>query len=230
MPECNACCLPPIVQFTLRLPVPNPHALLSCQVNAMGNRAGSIASAPFWCTRTIRLSKHSANEARHSLNGPCNEISDAFPAAAPHCCNAGCTFCMGKDIYIYIFFVQKLDGSRKSAIRTTYRTSLRSSSLWEPRYPLLRVVFVSQGFWLGQASNSFSCDWHWLARPPTEPLTTPQSVTANGLQQLRPEHLEVLWYSQRVSAGQSLTQEEVCGNRKRRVWKVERSCCCSQHG
>lgn len=27
-----------------------------------------------------------------------------------------------------------------SAIRTAYRTSLRSSSLWEPRHPLLKVV------------------------------------------------------------------------------------------
>ncbi len=39
--------------------------------------------------------------------------------------------------------VQRFDGSRNSAIHTTYRISLRSSSLREPRYPLLRVVFVS---------------------------------------------------------------------------------------
>ena len=38
--------------------------------------------------------------------------------------------------------VQRLDDSRNSAIHTTYRISLRSSSLQEPRYPLLRVVFV----------------------------------------------------------------------------------------
>ena len=36
--------------------------------------------------------------------------------------------------------VQRFDGSRNSAIHTTYRISLRSSSLREPRYPLLRVV------------------------------------------------------------------------------------------
>ena len=36
--------------------------------------------------------------------------------------------------------VQKLDDSRNSAIHTKYRISLRSSSLREPRYPLLRVV------------------------------------------------------------------------------------------
>jgi hypothetical protein len=36
--------------------------------------------------------------------------------------------------------VQRFDDSRNSAIHTTYRISLRSSSLREPRYPLLRVV------------------------------------------------------------------------------------------
>ena len=40
--------------------------------------------------------------------------------------------------------VQRFDGSRNSAIHTTYRISLRSSSIREPRYPLLRVVF---GWW-----------------------------------------------------------------------------------
>jgi hypothetical protein len=37
--------------------------------------------------------------------------------------------------------VQRFDDSLNSAIRMTYRISLRSSSLWEPRYPLLRVVY-----------------------------------------------------------------------------------------
>ena len=40
--------------------------------------------------------------------------------------------------------VQRFDGSRNSAIHTTYRISLRSSSIREPRYPLLRVVI---GLW-----------------------------------------------------------------------------------
>ena len=35
--------------------------------------------------------------------------------------------------------VQRLDGSRDSAIHTKYRISLRSSSMREPRYPLPRV-------------------------------------------------------------------------------------------
>jgi hypothetical protein len=41
--------------------------------------------------------------------------------------------------------VQRLDGSRDSAIHTTYRISLRSSSMREPRYPLPRVIFFSVG-------------------------------------------------------------------------------------
>ena len=38
--------------------------------------------------------------------------------------------------------VQNLDDSRGFAIRITYRISLRSSSLWEPRHPLLKVVYI----------------------------------------------------------------------------------------
>jgi hypothetical protein len=38
--------------------------------------------------------------------------------------------------------VQRFDDSLNSAIRITYRISLRSSSLREPRYPLLRVVLL----------------------------------------------------------------------------------------
>ena len=38
--------------------------------------------------------------------------------------------------------VQNFDDSRGPAIRITYRISLRSSSLWEPRYPLPRVVII----------------------------------------------------------------------------------------
>ena len=36
--------------------------------------------------------------------------------------------------------VQSFDDSLDFAIRMTYRISLRSSSLWEPRHPLLKVV------------------------------------------------------------------------------------------
>ena len=36
--------------------------------------------------------------------------------------------------------IQNFDDSRGFAIRKTYRISLRSSSLWEPRHPLLKGV------------------------------------------------------------------------------------------
>ena len=37
--------------------------------------------------------------------------------------------------------VQRFDDSLSSAIRITYRISLRSSSLQEPRHPSLKVIF-----------------------------------------------------------------------------------------
>ena len=54
--------------------------------------------------------------------------------------------------------VQRFDGSRNSAIHTTYRISLRSSSIREPRYPLLRVVFglVGPAARAPHTLNSFS--------------------------------------------------------------------------
>ena len=43
--------------------------------------------------------------------------------------------------------VQNFNDSRGLAIRITYRISLRSSSLWEPRHPLLKVVKIDkEGF------------------------------------------------------------------------------------
>ncbi|GAO47200.1 hypothetical protein G7K_1410-t1 [Saitoella complicata NRRL Y-17804] len=38
--------------------------------------------------------------------------------------------------------VQRFDDSLNSAIHITYRISLRSSSMWEPRDPLLKVLFL----------------------------------------------------------------------------------------
>ena len=43
--------------------------------------------------------------------------------------------------------VQNLDDSRGFAVRTTYRISLRSSSLGEPRHPLLKVVHFLSTAW-----------------------------------------------------------------------------------
>ena len=51
--------------------------------------------------------------------------------------------------------IQRFDDSRLSAIRITYRISLRSSSMWEPRYPLLEVVFK---FWLNWSFLFYNLD------------------------------------------------------------------------
>ena len=52
--------------------------------------------------------------------------------------------------------VQRLDGSRDSAIHTTYRISLRSSSMREPRYPLPRVIFFFCWPWQPTETSSGS--------------------------------------------------------------------------
>lgn len=54
--------------------------------------------------------------------------------------------------------VQRLDGSRDSAIHTMYRISLRSSSMREPRYPLPGVI----------SFHFFGLDrWHDAEAPPS---------------------------------------------------------------
>ena len=61
--------------------------------------------------------------------------------------------------------VQRFDDSRNSAIHITYRISLRSSSLREPRYPLLRVVCVRRV--KGQAQHTGTLELFlegWLER------------------------------------------------------------------
>ena len=50
--------------------------------------------------------------------------------------------------------VQRLDDSRNSAIHITFRISLRSSSLQEPRDPLLKVVLTLIVFPTGRQTNS----------------------------------------------------------------------------
>ena len=59
--------------------------------------------------------------------------------------------------------VQRFDDSRNSAIHTTYRILLRSSSLREPRYPLLRVVSVCDMYtatWL--ELSTYKCEYRYL--------------------------------------------------------------------
>ena len=52
--------------------------------------------------------------------------------------------------------VQNHDDSLNSAIRVSYRGSLRSSSLREPRYPSVTLVW----FWLGALAGARRRAWH----------------------------------------------------------------------
>ena len=53
--------------------------------------------------------------------------------------------------------VQRLDDSLNSAIHITYRISLRSSSMPEPRDPLLKVLTI---FYIGTQTATFrQCSW-----------------------------------------------------------------------
>ena len=52
--------------------------------------------------------------------------------------------------------VQSFDDSLNSAIHITYRISLRSSSLREPRYPLLRVLVIFSSSEYKTPRNGFS--------------------------------------------------------------------------
>ena len=73
--------------------------------------------------------------------------------------------------------VQRFDDSRNSAIHTTYRISLRSSSIREPRYPLLRVVLGSRRSWHhGHDRHGF--------RPRGEAQATPRDGTWGVLPRL----------------------------------------------
>ena len=49
--------------------------------------------------------------------------------------------------------VQSFDDSLNSAIHITYRISLRSSSLREPRYPLLRVLDRFKGLFVARMNE-----------------------------------------------------------------------------
>ena len=83
-----------------------------CRVSKKANRT---IQQP--CKHDITSHLHGAERGSRTLRKVCYR---AFPGSA--------------------MCVQNLDDSRGFAIRITYRISLRSSSLWEPRHPLLKVV------------------------------------------------------------------------------------------
>ena len=70
--------------------------------------------------------------------------------------------------------VQRFDDSLNSAIRITYRISLRSSSLREPRYPLLRVVFFNV-----QVNKRVNCSSE-LKKSPKNRTTYKKSTSKKG--------------------------------------------------
>lgn len=76
--------------------------------------------------------------------------------------------------------VQSLDDSLSSAIRTTYRISLRSSSSREPRYPLLRVVCLF-AFAFAFALSAIAAQ-HPLTLPPHLHTRRPPSRAARPRQ------------------------------------------------
>ena len=85
--------------------------------------------------------------------------------------------------------VQRFDDSR-SAIRITYRISLRSSSSREPRYPLLKVVSVVCEDGRSRAARpeyaeAYTVSWFYLGsfrvRKSVEPLTRPHQVRFAGI-------------------------------------------------
>ena len=62
--------------------------------------------------------------------------------------------------------VQRFDDSLNSAIHTTYRISLRSSSMPEPRDPLLKVVTIYNFLTLIANTKEFKKGSYWQANLP----------------------------------------------------------------
>ena len=126
--------------------------------------------------------------------------------------------------------VQGLDDSRNSAIHIKYRISLRSSSLREPRYPLLRVVWVCGSPSLRTASSSFSFDrvfglcWGFVqrarrpeGRPPLERGRVPHRKT---LSQSQPTAEVGQWLGQERAPGSA--HVGACTEGTRRLgWRVD---------
>ena len=75
--------------------------------------------------------------------------------------------------------VQRFDDSRNSAIHTTYRISLRSSSLREPRYPLLRVVSVTVARGVPLRSCFRAEGFRWVGDPGP---ASPEGATGGPLE------------------------------------------------
>jgi hypothetical protein len=71
--------------------------------------------------------------------------------------------------------VQRFDDSLNSAIHITYRISLRSSSMPEPRDPLLKVVFITC---FADADSTDKKEFNWVqsAGEPTKETSSAKDM------------------------------------------------------
>ncbi|KAL5156331.1 putative uncharacterized protein ART3 [Glycine soja] len=91
-----------------------------------------------WLIHHFITAKSAMNPDFNQPRGGCSREVSIHPAQQ-HCY----MFALGRALGLMASgatCVQRLDGSRDSAIHTKYRISLRSSSMQEPRYPLPRVI------------------------------------------------------------------------------------------
>jgi hypothetical protein len=103
--------------------------------------------------------------------------------------------------------VQRLDDSLNSAIHINYRVSLRSSSMREPRYPLLRVVLcfviISSTFYGSRRkiSSIYQKGFKWLITVGRFRLSSmyarkhTEHSRVNGIPQILPTFIE-FYFSQ----------------------------------
>jgi hypothetical protein len=78
--------------------------------------------------------------------------------------------------------VQRFDDSLNSAIHITYRISLRSSSMREPRDPLLKVVLIK---FTAQRANKHSCTVVCKVKMQAQVSPSPQEVAQVYKEELR---------------------------------------------
>ena len=98
-----------------------------CMYLFLAMKAQTIISIEPWLTHGNIIFWHARYKQMHiTVKWGTRTLSLACNQAYP-----GSTMC-----------VQNFDDSRGPAIRITYRISLRSSSLWEPWHPLLKVVHI----------------------------------------------------------------------------------------
>ncbi|CAL0302046.1 unnamed protein product [Lupinus luteus] len=90
--------------------------------------------------------RHAATRSRRESSSSSPPTADGFGTGTPVPSPQSQSFSRGYGSILptsLAYIVQRLDGSRDSAIHTKYRISLRSSSMQEPRYPLPRVFRIS---------------------------------------------------------------------------------------